>query len=92
MDVGLDTETSDSVPPESMTFMGSSKWTVKVLSTPEECANYTIHDVVLPLPGHSVEYPKNAMFDKYKEMMAKDGLDPLDMRRKVKYVQLSFSY
>ncbi|CAJ0912526.1 5384_t:CDS:2, partial [Entrophospora sp. SA101] len=64
---------------------------VKILKK-EDLSNYTINDVVLPLPGYSVIYPDNIIFDKYKELMYRDKLDPRSMRRSVKDCSLSGSY
>ncbi len=36
---------------------------------------YTLDDVVLPLPGTDVEYPKNEVGAKYAELLKNDGLD-----------------
>ncbi|KAG6000884.1 hypothetical protein E4U21_004936 [Claviceps maximensis] len=54
--------------------------------TQEEAAsgNYTIHDIVLPSPGHDVIYPDNEVGAFYKDFMGRQengGLDPLKMRR-----------
>lgn len=60
-----------------------------------ESGSYDVFDVVLPLPGWDVEYPKNAVGDYYKEFMASErggGLDPHNMRRKWKDISLSGSY
>lgn len=56
---------------------------------------YSIFDVVLSTPGYDILYPANKMLDVYKEFMASErggGLDPLDMHRKWKDVNLSGSY
>lgn len=56
---------------------------------------YTIFDIVLPLPGFDVIYPPNKMTEFYKELMASPrggGLDPFNMRRKWKDASLSGSY
>ncbi|XP_068754742.1 pseudouridylate synthase 7 homolog [Montipora capricornis] len=53
---------------------------------------YTIHDVVLPLPGYDMIYPENSMKDHYRRIMADDGLDIDNMRRKVKDYSLSGAY
>lgn len=56
---------------------------------------YSIFDVVLPTPGYDILYPANEMLDVYKEFMGSErggGLDPLDMHRKWKDVNLSGSY
>ncbi|KAG0250484.1 multisubstrate pseudouridine synthase 7 [Mortierella polycephala] len=63
----------------------------KVL-TPEDVDKYTIYDVVLPLPGFDVVYPTHEIGAKYKELMAKDGLDPHQMTRGSKDYSLSGSY
>ncbi|TGO37292.1 hypothetical protein BHYA_0101g00420 [Botrytis hyacinthi] len=56
---------------------------------------FTIFDIVLPMPGYDIEYPNNEIGDFYKEFMASEqggGLDPADMRRKIKDFSLSGSY
>ena len=54
---------------------------------------YTIFDIVLPLPGFDILYPSNPSGEEfYKTTMAKDGLDPHDMRRPQKDFSLSGSY
>ncbi|GJJ69952.1 tRNA pseudouridine13 synthase [Entomortierella parvispora] len=63
----------------------------KVL-TAEDVDNYSIYDVILPLPGYDVIYPKHAIGDLYKEFMAKDGLNPHAMRRPQKEYALVGSY
>ncbi len=46
-----------------------------------ENGTYTMQDVIVPLPGHSITFPEGALFEKTREIMAMDGLDPLKMRR-----------
>ncbi|ESZ99329.1 hypothetical protein SBOR_0291 [Sclerotinia borealis F-4128] len=56
---------------------------------------FTIFDIVLPMPGYDIEYPSNDIGDYYKEFMASEqggGLDPANMRRKIKDFSLSGSY
>ncbi|KAH7321647.1 pseudouridine synthase [Rhexocercosporidium sp. MPI-PUGE-AT-0058] len=65
--------------------------------TAEEATSgqFTIFDIVLPLPGFDVEYPANDIGDFYKEFMGSErggGLDPADMRRSIKDFSLSGSY
>lgn len=65
--------------------------------TAEEAASgqYSIFDIVLPLPGFDILYPANEMTDFYKRFMGGEeggGLDPFDMRRKWKDLSLSGSY
>ncbi|KAF2492254.1 pseudouridine synthase-like protein TruD/Pus7 [Lophium mytilinum] len=60
-----------------------------------ESGEYSIFDVVLPLPGFDVEYPPNAIGEFYKDFMKSErggGLDPHDMRRKWRDISLSGSY
>ncbi|GAB7343897.1 hypothetical protein MBLNU457_1853t1 [Dothideomycetes sp. NU457] len=57
-----------------------------------ESGKYNMFDLVLPLPGFDVEYPKNDMKDFYITFMAKDKLNPYDMRRKWKDISLSGGY
>lgn len=70
---------------------GDSHVRAKVL-TEEDVDQYTIYDVILPLPGFDVIYPTHAIGTKYKELMAKDGLDPHSMKRGNKEYSLSGSY
>lgn len=65
-------------PDRSWTTASSVK--VKVL-TADDLDKYTLADVVLPLPGYDIKYPEGPLFEKYKEIMAADGLDPSKMRR-----------
>ncbi|EXJ83674.1 hypothetical protein A1O1_07298 [Capronia coronata CBS 617.96] len=65
--------------------------------TSEEAASgqYSIFDIVLPLPGFDVIYPANASGEWYKTFMAGEiggGLDPNDMRRKQRDFSLSGGY
>lgn len=53
---------------------------VKVLEE-ADLDGYTIHDVVLPLPGFSVVYPGGELGRMYREMMRADGLDADSMYR-----------
>ena len=57
-----------------------------------ETGQFTIHDVVLPLPGYDVVYPDNSLKDEYRKIMANDGLDIDNMRHKVKDYALSGAY
>ncbi|CAM4481031.1 pseudouridylate synthase 7 homolog isoform X2 [Caretta caretta] len=54
--------------------------------------SYTIHDIVMPLPGFDVIYPKHKIGDAYKEMLAADNLDISNMRHKIRDYSLSGAY
>ncbi|XP_068786181.1 pseudouridylate synthase 7 homolog isoform X5 [Struthio camelus] len=54
--------------------------------------NYTIHDVVMPLPGFDVVYPKHKIGEAYKEMLVADNLDINNMRHKIRDYSLSGAY
>lgn len=58
----------------------SSAREVKQLSG-SEVAQYSLSDVVLPLPGWNVDYPEGAIGQLYEKILAADGLDPHRMRR-----------
>lgn len=63
--------------------------------TKEEVAanKFSIHDIVLPTPGFDIVYPENEeLRQEYVKVMAKDGLDPFDMARKVREFSLTGSY
>uniref|UniRef100_A0A8C5SCQ6 Pseudouridylate synthase 7 homolog n=1 Tax=Laticauda laticaudata TaxID=8630 RepID=A0A8C5SCQ6_LATLA len=54
--------------------------------------NYTIHEVVMPLPGFDVIYPKHKIGESYKEMLASDNLDINNMKHKIRDYSLSGAY
>uniref|UniRef100_A0A8D0HQ68 Pseudouridine synthase 7 n=1 Tax=Sphenodon punctatus TaxID=8508 RepID=A0A8D0HQ68_SPHPU len=54
--------------------------------------DYTIHDVVMPLPGFDVIYPKHKSGDAYKEILAVDNLDINNMKHKIRDYSLSGAY
>ncbi|XP_041058439.1 pseudouridylate synthase 7 homolog isoform X1 [Carcharodon carcharias] len=53
---------------------------------------HTIHDIVMPLPGFDVLYPKHTIGKAYEEMMATDGLDINNMKHKIRDYSLSGAY
>ncbi|KAJ7407117.1 RAD50 interactor 1 [Willisornis vidua] len=53
---------------------------------------YTIHDVVMPLPGFDIIYPKHKIGEAYKEMLVADNLDINNMRHKIRDYSLSGAY
>ncbi|KAJ1932135.1 hypothetical protein EC988_009555 [Linderina pennispora] len=44
--------------------------------TAENASEYSIYDVVLPLPGAAIEYPENQVKSFYVDLMMKDELSP----------------
>ncbi|XP_032511316.2 pseudouridylate synthase 7 homolog [Danaus plexippus] len=64
---------------------------VKVLTKEDiDSGKYSIFDIVLPLPGYSIEYPPN-MREFYEECLTKDELT-MDMKHKYKSYNLSGGY
>lgn len=58
-----------------------------------ESGKYSIYDVVLPTPGFDIIYPSNEKLKQvYIDAMAKDGLDPDKMGRRVREFSLAGSY
>ncbi|KAJ1966414.1 multisubstrate pseudouridine synthase 7 [Dispira parvispora] len=53
---------------------------------------YTLADLVLPLPGFDVLYPTHDINAEYVTFMQRDGLDPHAMKRNVKTYSLPGSY
>ncbi|MBW0499794.1 hypothetical protein O181_039509 [Austropuccinia psidii MF-1] len=71
---------------ESDTLEYGSAPLVKVLKTDKDCEAYTIHDVVLPLPGYNIIYPENELKGRFLKIMRQDGLDPDNLyRRQAEY-------
>lgn len=56
---------------------------VKTL-TEEDVDQYTMFDVLMPLPGKDVAYPGGSLGEKYREYLRLDGLDPDNLVRKQK--------
>ncbi|WVW81470.1 hypothetical protein I302_103464 [Kwoniella bestiolae CBS 10118] len=89
----------DSVPAHAKDRRGKPirKWAttsspeVKQL-TEEDLPNYSIFDVVMPLPGWDVDYPGGIIGEKYAEALKKDGLDIHKMRRDQRDFSLPGSY
>lgn len=63
-----------------------AKAKAKVITSEADLANYTIHDVVLPIPGYDILYPGNDLANRYEEMMRTDGLDWTNLKRNKAYV------
>lgn len=52
---------------------------IKVIESDEEGQNYSIEDLVLPLPGTKIIYPKNDVWDHYVKVMESDNLNPSEL-------------
>lgn len=103
MDTSVSTETSDTPetkPPEEATVkevkqkeqpVRSRKIPVKILTESDIASGqYTMFDIVMPLPGFDMEYPPN-MIGYYKELLAKDDLK-LTLKHKHRSYSLSGAY
>lgn len=49
--------------------------TKPVVVTLENLSQYSIYDVVLPLPGYDIQYPENELRDRYQEILSADSVD-----------------
>jgi len=59
--------------------------------TEDDLDQYTIFDVIMPLPGTDVAFPGGELGVKYRQFLRMDGLDPDDWKRKQRYVQGALS-
>lgn len=69
----VEEEEADAEEPSADEEEVKKKISVRVL-TEEDVKTTSIYDVVYPLPGHDVEYPKNEIADWYEEMLKKDDI------------------
>lgn len=60
--------------------------------TDENIKNVTISDVLLPLPGHSVTYPKNETKEFYESFLKEDEMNWENFESKVRTYSLSGAY
>ncbi|XP_041349931.1 pseudouridylate synthase 7 homolog isoform X2 [Gigantopelta aegis] len=58
----------------------------------DNIGDFSLADVVLPLPGHQVVYPENKVADWYKEIMELDNLDINNMKKSHKDYSLPGTY
>ncbi|TPX58945.1 hypothetical protein PhCBS80983_g02756 [Powellomyces hirtus] len=65
---------------------------VKLIETDQEAATYDMAQVVLPMPGHQIQYPTHAIRELYSTFMSTHGVDPFNMVRKHKTASLPGSY
>ncbi|XP_068132359.1 pseudouridylate synthase 7 homolog [Hyperolius riggenbachi] len=68
------------------------KGAAAVVVQENEVDNYSIHDVVMPLPGFDVIYPKHKLSAAYEEMLSADKLDINNMRHRVRDYSLAGAY
>ncbi|KAF4519801.1 hypothetical protein B566_EDAN006815 [Ephemera danica] len=52
-----------------------------------EVSQFSLQDVILPLPGHAVTYPDNAAAQWYEEFMAEDGLSSAALKQNIRHLQ-----
>jgi tRNA pseudouridine13 synthase len=65
----------------------SSSQEVKQLTEEDiSSGSYTIHDVIMPLPGWNIDYPAGDIGELYTKILKEDGLDPKRMQRDQRYV------
>lgn len=72
-DAPITEDETENVPAEAE----ESKFMAMVRPLTEEdlkSGKFTIYDIVLPLPGHDIKYPSNAIGDFYRELLEKDDL------------------
>lgn len=60
--------------------------------TSTDLGQYTLADVILPLPGWNIEYPGGRIGQLYKDALVADGLDPQRLRRDQREYSLPGSY
>jgi len=60
--------------------------------TEDDLENYTIFDVIMPLPGTDVAYPGGRLGERYREFLRMDSLDPDNFVRKQREYTLNGSY
>lgn len=64
----------------------------KIPALVTDTSSTSIQDVVLPLPGYNVNFPKNEITEWYKEILAEDGLTIESLKTKNKSYSLSGCY
>jgi len=61
--------------------------------TSADVNNYTLEDVVMPLPGYDVIYPASEVGGWYQELLLQDGfVDSSALRHKIRSVLLVLKY
>lgn len=87
------TEDDDVQEEENNSEISIQKGLARHLTEKDIASNeYTIADVVLPLPGFDIFYPNNETADWYTEYLASDDLDTEKLKQKIKLYSLPGSY
>ncbi|XP_066283227.1 pseudouridylate synthase PUS7L-like [Branchiostoma lanceolatum] len=60
--------------------------------TDVEQGNYSIHDVVLPLPGNSIQYPSNQLEEEYARALQEDGIERSSFRMRALKLNIPGDY
>ena len=58
----------------------------------ENINQFSVYNVVLPMPGYSVKYPENETRNDYVEFMGQYGFDPFNMKTKIHETNLPGAY
>ncbi|XP_049794111.1 uncharacterized protein LOC126203787 [Schistocerca nitens] len=67
------------------------KPSVRILSE-SDVKDFTIYDIVLPLPGHDVVYPQNETKEWFEELLQADGLSPAKLKQSVRAYSVGGAY
>lgn len=57
-----------------------------------DSGNFTIFDIVLPLPGHDIKYPANEIGEAYVDLLCKDNLTSEKLKNKHPVFSLNGAY
>ena len=68
---------------EAATSSHNSKSDVDVI-TEETLSKYTVHDVLLPLPGFDVRWPENEAKEEMMRLLSLDGVSVDQLQHRVK--------
>lgn len=77
--------------PEAFSSGGRNPISVEFV-TIDNIHQFSLSDVVLPMAGWDIQYPKNEVGEQYRRLMLEDGIDNLDMKRKERDHSLPGTY